>query len=154
MILTLLFTLVAQEIPAGAPDPVQGQILVATVKSHDPDLARSVILLVHCDRDGAIGLILNHPNGKAYDGGPVTLGVRTLFRSPKQPENAQRIAGDLYMLQGVVEQPGARVYGGYTGWSTRQLRDEISRGLWKILPADSATVFDPAPSTLWRRLTR
>ena len=36
-----------------------GKLLVATEKSHDPDLAKSVVLIVHSDKDGAIGLILN-----------------------------------------------------------------------------------------------
>lgn len=149
--LALLF---CQQIPTGSKDPVPGEILVATGKSHDPDLARSVIVLVDCDRDGVIGLMVNHPNGKAFDGGPVTLGVRTLVRARSKPQNAQRVAGDLYLFQGLVERAGARVYGGYTGWSIAQLKDEISGGFWKILPADSAIVFDPSPATLWKRLSR
>ncbi len=38
-----------------------GKLLVATAKSHDPDFARSVILLIHYDSESAIGLMLNKP---------------------------------------------------------------------------------------------
>jgi putative transcriptional regulator len=152
--LAALALLAAQELSTGAKDPAPGQILVATDKSHDPDLAHSVIVLVHCDRDGAIGLIVNHPNGKAFEGGPLALGVRTLVRSKVKAENAEHIAGDLYLFDSLVNLPGARVFAGYTGWSAQQLKDEISRGLWKILASDPSVVFDPSPSTLWRRLAR
>jgi putative transcriptional regulator len=153
LIALAIFTLLAaQDLSTGTKAPAPGEILVATDKSHDPDLARSVIVLVHCDRDGAIGLIVNHPNGKAFDGGPVALGVRTLVRSKIALDHAEHVAGDLYLFDSMVERPGARVFAGYTGWSARQLKDEISRGLWKVLPADSSVVFDPSPATLWRRL--
>jgi len=34
--------------------PTVGQILVATEKSRDPDLAKSVVLLIHSDSDGVM----------------------------------------------------------------------------------------------------
>lgn len=146
--------LLMQELPAGAKQPSAGDILIATAKSRDPDLARSVIVLVQYDREGAIGLMLNRPNGKAFEGGPIDLGVRTLVRSRSKPEGARQIAGDLFLFPGIVEKPGARVYAGYTGWSAQQLKDEFARGLWKILAPDSGVVFDANPSTLWTRLNR
>src|SRR5215472_11981512 len=74
-----------------------GKLLVATGKSHDPDLAQSVILLIHYDQDGAIGLILNHPVNEVYFGGPIALGVHTLFRSSTKPETGQRLFADVYI---------------------------------------------------------
>ncbi len=141
-----------QELPrAGAKEPSAGQILVATSKSHDPDLARSVILLIQYSSEGAIGLMLNRPNGKAFEGGPVELGVRTLVRARLKPEGAERIFGDVYMYPRMVEKAG-RVYVGYTGWSAQQLQDEIARGLWKVRAPDARVVFDAQPATLWDRL--
>jgi putative transcriptional regulator len=128
-----------------------GKLLIATDKSHDPDLAKSVILLIHYDRDGAIGLILNRPVKDLYFGGPVALGARCLFRSTAKPGNAAHIFGDVYLATKPVA--GGRVYAGYTGWSAIQLNDEISRGLWKIQEATTKIVFDSEPSTLWQRLT-
>jgi putative transcriptional regulator len=153
MIGCLAALLLMQELPrTGAQEPSPGEILVATAKSHDPDLARSVILLVQYDRGGAVGLVLNRPNGKAFEGGPVELGVRTLIRARSQPEGAEHVFGDLFVYPRMIEKPGARVYVGYTGWTAQQLKDEIARGLWKMVRPDTRMVFDPHPETLWSRL--
>jgi putative transcriptional regulator len=135
----------AQAIPAG-------KLLVATSKSHDPDLAKSVVLIVHSDAEGAIGLILNHPVQDLYFGGPVTLGARCLFRSSSTPQNAEHVFADVYLA--TKPMPNGRLYAGYTGWSAVQLRDEVSRGLWQVRDATAALVFDPHPATLWARLIR
>ena len=145
--------LTAQDLPrAGVKQPAAGEILIATAKSHDPMLARSVVLLIHCDSENAMGLILNRPNGKGYEGGPIELGVRTLMRSSAKPEGAERVAGDIYLLPGISK--SGRVFVGYAGWSAQQLKDEIERGLWKVHAPDSRLVFDPDPATLWTRLIR
>ncbi len=127
-----------------------GKLLVATEKSHDPDLAKSVVLIVHSDKDGAIGLILNRPVKDIYFGGPVALGARCLFRSATKPAGAQHIVADVYLATKPI--PNGRVFAGYTGWSTVQLSDEISRGLWKVREGTSKIIFDPHPETLWTRL--
>jgi putative transcriptional regulator len=149
----LLALILAQELPRDAvKSPAAGEILIATAKSHDPVLSKSVVVLIRCDRDGAMGLIVNRPNGKAYEGGPIELGVRTLVRSSTKPEGAERITDNLFMLPGIST--SGRVYAGYTGWSAQQLKDEIARGLWKVHPAEAAIVFDANPATLWTRLIR
>jgi putative transcriptional regulator len=147
------YVLNAQELPrAGVKELAPGEILIATPKSHDPMLARSVVLLIHCDGENAIGLIVDRPNGKAYEGGPIELGMRTLLRSSAKPEGAERVAGDIYLLPGMSK--SGRVFVGYTGWSAQQLKDEIERGLWKVHAPDPRLVFDPDPATLWTRLIR
>jgi putative transcriptional regulator len=133
-----------------------GKLLIATRKSHDPDLSQTVVLLIHCDQDGAIGLILNHPTKTStYFGGPIALGVRALLRSRNQPPGAEHVIADIWTTSQIDKLAGVyRVYAGYTGWSMDQLQDEVSLGLWRILPGDSRTVFDPNPATLWSRLLR
>jgi putative transcriptional regulator len=154
----LLFALtLAQQIGPAKP-PAVGGILAATEKSRDPDLAQSVVLLIHSDRDGAMGLILNRPRGKSvYFGGPIALGVRALFRSRTPSPDGERILENVYMVSkesSIPKDTVARVYAGYVGWSAQQLTDEISRGLWMVVPARAAMVFDPHPETLWRRVAR
>jgi len=128
--------------------PAVGQILVATEKSRDPDLAKSVVLVIHSDSDGVMGLILNRPLGKSkYFGGPIPLGQRTLVRSAKAGE----ILPGVYMTL-ATKDPGARIYQGYVGWSPQQLTDEISRHLWRVVQGDTSKVFDTHPETLWKRL--
>lgn len=146
----LLALMVAQQIGAG-------QVLIATRKSHDPELKESVVLLIHSDRDGAIGLILNRPRDGVYFGGPIALGARALFRWKKQPANAEHIFGDVFVVSKKSAIPAgakARVYAGYVGWSAQQLAGEIALGLWKITRIEARTVFDPHPETLWQRLSR
>jgi putative transcriptional regulator len=128
------------------PPPV-GQVLVATEKSHDPDLAKSVVLVIHSDSEGVMGLILNRPRGKStYFGGPIPLGTRALSRN-----KAEQILPGVYLSAG-TKNPTARIYEGYTGWSPQQLTDEISRGLWRVVSGTASMVFDPHPETLWQRL--
>jgi putative AlgH/UPF0301 family transcriptional regulator len=94
---------------ADAPLPAAGRLLVATPKMRDADFAQAVILLVHSDAQGAIGLIVNRPTevplahlfpnlkdaptGKApvYLGGLVAQGARGLVRSAeKKPPQTNR----------------------------------------------------------------
>lgn len=154
-----------------------GKILVASRKSKDPDLAQAVILLVRYDRQAAIGLFLNRPQNmrvsevypefkgarqKLYAGGPVTTGIRALYRSRTSPAGATHILGDVSMIStkpllaqmvDALTRPDMfRIYAGYTGWSTGQLKDEIAGGLWHVVTGDPNMIFDPHPETLWRRL--
>ena len=140
-------------------------------------MGRSVILLIHCDRDGAIGLMLNRPskvpladvmpelkNAKVpvFAGGPVTIGVRALLKSAAKPDQAAKLFADVSAIstKSVLEKliaaqtPASmfRVYAGYTGWTLGQLQDEVDRGLWLVLPGDADVVFDPSPEKLWDRL--
>jgi len=172
-----LILIVCASIPGIAENLAVGKLLVASGKSHDPDLARTVILLVHYDQQGAIGLILNRPSKvplsdvmpelknastPVFAGGPVTIGVRALLQSASKPDQAVHIFGDVSMIsnKSLLEKmidartppTKFRVYAGYTGWSAEQLQSEGQLGLWHVLPADASAVFDPVPEKVWPRL--
>jgi putative transcriptional regulator len=139
-----------------------GNLLVATAKSHDPDFAHTIVLLIHYDAEAAIGLILNKntavpvseilPGAKGgsvtvYAGGPVTIGVRGLVRTNSSPfftviSNQPRL---LKLIAGGAPPTSVRVYAGYTGWTARQLQSEVERGLWLVAPANARMVFDERP---------
>jgi len=159
-----------------------GRLLIATAKSQDPDFAKSVVLLIHCDDQGAIGLMLNRPSKASlaavfpdlpaakerteivYSGGPVSLGIRALLRSAVKPEGGIPLTPHVYALarKTLLERTIAaklpssafRVYVGYSGWSATQLRNELSQELWRIARADASLVFDPKPESLWERVSR
>ncbi len=137
-----------------------GKLLIATAKSHDPDFARSVILLIHYDPESAIGLMLNKPTtvpisevlpeakGKpvtVYAGGPVSIGVRGLLRSKSAPFFSVISTRPqlLRLIPSGAPSGSFRIYAGYTGWTAQQLQSEIGRGLWKVTPPD--------PRIIWRR---
>ena len=170
------FALALARVPAFSQDLIPGKFLVATRSSKDPDFARSIILLVYAGKEGYLGLMVNRPwnvpvtqlfpelkqaQAKLYEGGPVAVGVRGLLRSRTKPAQGELVFGDVYVITSVkvLQQMLAanppenafRVYGGSVGWSVTQLKDEVARGLWRVVRGDAATVFDPNPQTLWPR---
>jgi putative transcriptional regulator len=85
-----------------------------------------------------------------------------LLRSTAKVEGAQQIFDGVYFISSktVIEKtisdgpnPGAfHVFLGYAGWDNTQLRKEVELGAWFIFPADTQTVFDSDPDSLWRQM--
>jgi putative transcriptional regulator len=180
------------EIPPAVFLPVQsknprnlgsGKLLVASRNLADPNFAKTVVLLVHYDAEGVVGLILNRrtdvplsrvlEDSKAakdrsdpvYLGGPVGTGaVFGLLESPAKLEGAEHIFGPAYLIstKTLLEQtisartaPGVfHVYLGYAGWTSDQLRQEVELGGWFIFQADAGTVFNSDPDSLWLQMIR
>ena len=157
-----------------------GKVLVAARNLGDPNFAGTVILLVHYDEKGAVGLVLNRRtdvplsrildlkavkdrSDPVYLGGPVDPGaVLALFESSAKVEKAENVFGGIYLIsdKGLFEKtiaarpdPGVfHVYLGYAGWTQDQLRTEVQLGAWFIFPADTATVFNSDPDSLWLQI--
>ena len=160
-------------------DIAAGKLLVASRDLNDPNFARTVVLLVHLDEDGVVGLVLNRrtkvPVARAledlksakdrpdllYSGGPVGRSdVLALARSKAKLDEAERIFGDVYLvnsaalLEKTMAAGGAdslHVYAGYAGWTPKQLEAEVEIGAWFIFPADAGTVFAANPESVWPR---
>lgn len=159
-------------------DLAAGQFLVAGRGLLDPNFAKTVILLVSHDDDGAMGIIVNRPTPVKLEqmveelqegaerpetvwvGGPVAhWQLVLLFKSEFQPEDTESVLDGVYfsgsrvvledLLEGTME---FRVYAGYAGWSPGQLEHEIARGSWHILPGEPELVFDAEPESLWEEL--
>jgi putative transcriptional regulator len=181
----LLFLLVgASCLPAQSQSPddlAVGKVLVAARDLPDPVFGESVILLVHYDKTGALGLMVNHrtriPISQAlsglkeaarhsdpvFVGGPVDLSaVFALLRAPAKPDGAGVVLGHTYFIS---TKPGLlralakssnpsdfRVYLGYCGWAPQQLEAEVSQGRWYIFDGSEGLAFDAKPKTLWTRL--
>ena len=157
-----------------------GKILVASRNLGDPNFAGTVILLVHFDGKGAVGLILNQrtdvPLSRVLDleaakdrsdpvylGGPVGLsGAFALFQTSAKMEKAENIFGGVYLIadktlfeQTISARPDPsvfHVYWGYAGWTQDQLRTEVQLGAWFIFPPDAATIFNSDPDSLWLQM--
>jgi putative AlgH/UPF0301 family transcriptional regulator len=157
-----------------------GKLLVASRSLGDPNFAETVVLLVHYDEKGVLGLILNRrtdvPLSRVLDlkaakdrsdpvylGGPVELStVFGLFQSPSKVEKAENIFGGVYLISdkdlfektiSARPDPGAfHVYLGYAGWTLDQLQAEVKLGAWFVFPADTATVFTSDPDSLWLKM--
>ena len=159
-----------------------GKVLVAARGLGDPSFAGTVILLVHYDGKGAVGLILNRRtdvplsqvlnlkvtkdrSDPVYLGGPVEpTAVLALFESSAKVEKAENIFGGVYLIsdKALFEKtisarpdPGVfHVYLGYAGWTQDQLRSEVQLGAWFVFPADAATVFNSDPDSLWLEMIK
>jgi putative transcriptional regulator len=159
--------------------PGAGQFLVASRALNGPTFAHAVVLIVHHDDSGAMGLIVNRPTrllaaealpqlpllaaypGRLYLGGPVNQErVWALLRTDTPPHTAVEIFAGVYLTSLTEalasEAPGdastMRLYVGYAGWGPGQLEGEMALGSWHVAPASAAAVFSTDPADLWRQL--
>lgn len=160
-----------------------GKLLVASRDLGDPNFLKTVILLVRCDAQGVVGLVLNRRSqvplsrvlkdfksakdrsDPVYLGGPVeTPAVFALLQSASKVEGAEHIFGRIYLVSArplfektisARPDPGVfHVYLGYAGWTQDQLRREVELGAWYVFPADASTVFSSDPDSLWPQMIR
>ena len=156
-----------------------GTLLVAGRSLPDPNFTETVLLLIEYSADGAAGVVLNRSSGvplaralpsvkavagvtaPAYIGGPVS-GSSVLALSGVACDGCRAIARDVHLVQsadvlaklleGGADESRLRVYAGYSGWGSGQLEAEARLGAWRVIGSDARIVFDPNPSSLWRRM--
>jgi putative AlgH/UPF0301 family transcriptional regulator len=90
--------------------------------------------------------------------------VLGLFESSAKVEKAENIFGRVYLItdKALFEKtisarpdPGFfHVYLGYAGWTQDQLRTEVQLGAWFVFPADTETVFNSNPDSLWLEMIK
>jgi len=160
-----------------------GKLLVASRNLGDPNFAKTVVLLVHYDEDGVLGLVLNRRthlplsqvlaeleaakdrSDPIYLGGPVeTPRVFALLQSRAKIAGADHVFGIVYLIssktlfeQTISARPDPNVfhvYLGYAGWDQDQLQKEVEMGSWFIFPADAGTVFSVDPDSLWLQMIK
>ncbi len=179
-ILRLLLISCVAAVPPGASaeEPARGKFLVATENVGGPAFAKTVILLLHHDATGAVGLVVNRPtdaapadalpdlagidryDGKLYWGGPVEMyTVRALLRSDSPPEHAVEIIDGVHMVpldEDVLDRSRdpttLRFFVGYSGWAPGQLEQELRRDSWHVVAATEDLVFADEPDKIWRKL--
>jgi putative transcriptional regulator len=98
--------------PAEGPS-LAGQLLVAAPSIGDPRFHHAVILMVHHDKEGALGIIINHPVGEQplakllADAGDPDAGaegnIRVFSGGPVQPERGFVIHTTDYKRRATVE---------------------------------------------------
>lgn len=175
----LLFAVLLLPAAGGADlPPAKGRLLVATELVGGEVFAQTVILLLHYDETGAMGLVINRPteiqpgqllddadaipgyDGALYWGGPVQMhSLRALLRTGTPSEGADEIVGSVHgvpfndaLKEAASDPASVRFYIGYTGWAAGQLDHELARGSWLVQPASDEIVFAYDPELLWKRL--
>ncbi len=167
---------------AAQPRLTQGALLISTDKIGDPSWSQTVVLLLHHDANGTLGVAINRPTEVALDeivpdlgampgladgifrGGPVRpTQLVFLVRNPPANllRNAPRIldgvyaSGDLGALPQIIETGGGetlRLYAGHVEWAPGQLDREFAEERWTVTLGSAERVFAPNPSQLWQRL--
>lgn len=162
----------------GDEQPAMGKLLVATEEVQGPAFAETVILLLHYDETGALGLVINRPieatpkdvlpelrgindyQGTLYWGGPVSMTVmRALLRSDTPPDDAMPVFNTVYRVPmddslppDAMTSRNLRFFLGYAGWAPGQLDRELMFGSWHVIPATEDAVFTDEPGEIWMRL--
>jgi putative transcriptional regulator len=180
-----IFALAALALVASAAQaqaPAAGRLLVATPELEDPNFTESVLLIVHHDEDGTLGVFINRPTwvdpGKAfpeseplqhypdslYLGGPIAptqLLILARSTADLSVESTPvlgdvRLAADLALIDD-EQFAGAgdetlRIYAGHAAWEPGQLDAEIGSGSWHVVTGRSDLVFSRRPLELWSEL--
>ena len=153
-----------------------GRFLVASPYLRDPNFARTVVLMLQHEEQGALGVILNRPGDKTVDdvwqligsqpchcdhpvhvGGPVPGPLIALHDQRRYGE--KEVLPKLFMsmqrdaIDQLVRRPNAkfRLFSGHSGWGAGQLDAELQAGGWLTSPAVFEEVFADY-ETLWKEV--
>jgi putative transcriptional regulator len=180
---TLLFAVLAAAATAAqSADLSQSMILVAKPELVDPLYGSSVIVVTRVGPDQHVGFIVNRPtnvtlgqlfpeDGHAqkvvdpvYLGGPLNSQVIFALVEGKQSPSAQsyelmpglHAAVDEETVDRIIrtESDHVRFVAGLVVWRRGELRAEIERGAWYVLPPDARLALGKPSQGLWEELMR
>jgi putative transcriptional regulator len=158
-----------------------GSFLVAQPSLIDPNFARSVVLILAHNDEGAFGVVVNRPVGvtnfpfPVFHGGPCPAPGLFMLHGyaewlekssagdDESDEQKREVAPGIYLGDAASlkratkksqdEEPlRFRAFQGYSGWGAGQLEGELSSGAWLVTPADSDIFFATPAESLWRLL--
>ena len=156
--------------------------LIAIPQLGDPNFVRSVVLVLHHDAEGALGLVVNHPleltlghfaseqsmpcHSRVKEiavlrGGPVEPSRGWILHADKAVEEKQDVLSDLYvsgsmesLTQLVANGSDLRLLLGYAGWGAGQLEEEMRQGSWLTVEADPKHVLRTPTADCWNAVLR
>jgi putative transcriptional regulator len=162
------------------PDPKRGDFLISEPFLPDPNFERTVILVCEHNEEGTFGLVLNKATditlndvmeedfaflGKLNLGGPVEHNtLHFLHRTVDSIDGSVALSEklnwggefeDIRILieSGKIEESDIKFFIGYSGWGAGQLREELDRQSWFLMPkASSRQVFDMDADDLWKSI--
>jgi putative transcriptional regulator len=159
--------------------PQKGSVLISEPFLNDAYFQRAVIFLSGCDKDGAMGFVLNKETGlvlgdltdsitserqtPVFLGGPVD-GDKLFFLHSLGGflPGALYIRDDIYLngdfdvLQSYMNQGNPiagkiKFFLGYSGWSPGQLDEEIKSNTWLVGDLDFQSIMSGEREELWRK---
>lgn len=154
-----------------------GHFLVASRYLRDPNFAKSVVLMIRHDDDGALGVVINRPADKTvrevwdaigfdpcnreelvYIGGPVPgplIALHTLEPfSEREVIHGVHVAMHRDAIDLIVRKQGQRIrlFSGHSGWGQGQLEGELEAGGWLTTEATKDEIF-AEPDSVWKTVT-
>jgi putative transcriptional regulator len=160
-------------------DGFGGHLLIAPAWMVDGNFARTLVLLLQHESQGAFGLVLNRATGstvrevwtKAAEGdcnvdGPILLGGPVpgpVFALHDREEDGERtpiegvyLSADPEQLARLMASPPARlkVFAGYAGWGGSQLEHELQDAAWMTAPATLEDAFCDPSEAAWEDALR
>jgi putative transcriptional regulator len=158
-----------------AMQTLRGHLLIATPRLRSPIFARSVILMLDQNEEGALGVILNQPinttmtdlAGKIFVadfewskpislGGPVPSSLMVLHRDETLADHeiipGVYFTAEASKVQELIQQrpEPSLVLANYSGWGPGQLDGELRGDSWLTLPATIDHVFWTRDKELWK----
>ncbi|PKQ61085.1 YqgE/AlgH family protein [Labilibaculum manganireducens] len=162
-------------------NPEKGKVLIAEPFLEGRYFKRSLVLLVECNQNGAVGFVLNKPinltidevliniahfEGEVFIGGPVdTNRIYFLHTIPDLIPDSIHVfenlywGGDFVILKNLIEQKvvrpdQVRFFAGYSGWSIGQLSDEINENSWLVSQLGVQEIMNCNNERLWAQSLR
>lgn len=161
--------------------PKQGNILIAEPFLSGSYFNRSIIVLVSCNRDGAVGFILNKKvdfpiddlltdfpefDSDIHIGGPVgTDSIYFIHTLGEMIPGSVHVRENLYwggdfdalktqIKLGLVDRSQVRFFLGYSGWSAGQLEEEINDNSWLVADSLFSDMMNMDEEEMWVKAVR
>ena len=147
-------------------ESLKGHLLVASTYLPDPNFAKTIVLIVEHDENGALGIVLNRPSKHQLKDvwenvTDETCHSRQLLRlggpmgGPLMAIHTEELLADKPVIPGVyfstekenllklvkLDDEPYRFFSGYAGWGEGQLDGEVTSGDWLTMPATSDFLF-------------
>lgn len=156
----------------------KGKILISTPDVSGDIFSRSVVLIVEHNENGAFGFILNKKNKKmsekfnnffdfdiaVYDGGPVEnekvffiIKDKNITKDYTEISDGYFLTEDLETIINAVlnenlKTADMKIFSGYSGWSSTQLENEVSKKLWIVVDLYNLDYTLPNDQNLWKNI--
>ncbi len=158
--------------------PSKGKLLIAEPTINDNSFGRTVVLLTEHNDNGSVGFILNKPLGytindlvpdlncsaEVFNGGPVEQdNLYFIHQSPNIIPNSIEICDGIYwggdfkavkelINNNQIDQDSIRFFLGYSGWSSKQLLEEMEEDSWVVSKEISTpNIFSTKTEKMWRK---
>lgn len=164
-----------REISVGESKSIAGSLLIAHPSLRDSNFRRAVILMSNHDDEGALGVILNRPDGRVlgdlgsefalgalaevplFKGGPVSPEqvILCAWRAHADGSGFQLMFGiDAERATALRDEDGVklRAFLGYSGWGEGQLKNELKLNTWVVSPMVPDLMDRDPDDSLWRGL--